>query len=399
MYPILKMNTIKASLLLLLFPAILACNSKSNSQERLTKSEEQLLGLRISAMKAHNIPRSINKDGQVRWIEKPYDWTEGFWPGTCWMMYSNTKDGQWKEAALASQKIFEQHKNLTNDHDLGFIFNNSYGKAYQITGIDHYKQVLIDASNSLITRFNKNTGCIQSWDVVGNWQEKRGWKFPVIIDNMMNLEMLFEVANITKKDVYRNIAITHANTTMLNHFRPDGSSYHVLDYNPETGEVMSKVTAQGYADDSAWARGQAWGLYAYTMCYRYTKDKKYLDFAEKIANFILGHPNYPKDGVPYWDFNAPNIPNAKRDASAGAIIASALIELSTYTNDKYLENAKHILNSLATDAYTAKKDTNGNFVLMHSVGSIPHGNEIDVPLNYADYYYIEALMRLNDKKS
>jgi uncharacterized protein YyaL (SSP411 family) len=193
------------------------------------------------------------------------------------------------------------------------------------------------------------------------------------------------------------IAITHANTTMKNHFRPDGSSYHVVDYNPQTGNVISKITAQGYADESAWARGQAWGLYSFTMCYRYTKDKKYLDFAEKIAKFILNNPNYPKDGVPYWDFNAPNIPNAPRDASSGAILASGLIELSSYTNDKYLKQAIHIVKSLASDDYTAKFGENGYFVLKNSVGSLPMGNEVSVPLNYADYYYIEALLELKKR--
>ncbi len=390
------MNIIKLSFLLITL-TILSCKSPTNTQLRLQNIEHQLIELRKAAMKENNIPRSINENGGIRWIEKPYDWTEGFWSGTSWMMYENSKDEKWKVAAIASQKIFEDHKNLTNDHDLGFIFNNSFGKAYKITGEEHYKQVLIDASKSLITRFNKNVGCIQSWDVVGNWQAERGWKFPVIIDNLMNLEMLFEVYNITQDTLYRNVAIEHANTTMENHFREDGSSFHVVDYNPETGEVSSQVTAQGYADDSAWARGQAWALYGYTMCYRYTKDKKYLDFAEKIANFILNHPNYPKDGVPYWDFNAPKIPSEPRDASAGAITASALIELSGYTNNRYLKNAELIINSLASDTYTAKIGTNGNFVLMHSVGSIPHGNEIDVPLNYADYYYIEALSRLKKK--
>jgi len=170
-----------------------------------------------------------------------------------------------------------------------------------------------------------------------------------------------------------------------------------LQFNKVYTEGISKITAQGYANESAWARGQAWGLYAYTMCYRYTKDKKYLDFAEKIGKFILTNPNYPQDGVPYWDFNAPNIPNAPRDASSGAILASGLIELSTYTNDKYLKQATHILKSLASDDYTAKLGENGNFVLKNSVGSLPMGNEVSVPLNYADYYYIEALMELKKR--
>src|SRR5690606_13199693 len=185
--------------------------------------------------------------------------------------------------------------------------------------------------------------------------------------------------------------------TMKNHFRPDGSSYHVVDYDPQTGEITHRVTAQGFADESAWARGQSWALYGYTMCYRYTKDQKYLDMAEKIANFILNHPNYPKDGVPYWDFNAPNVPHELRDASAGAITASALLELSDYTDDNYLEDAMLILNTLASDTYTAKAGETGNFIFKHSVGSVPHGNEIDVALDYADYYYTEALMRANQK--
>lgn len=377
--------------------AIFACTSKNDTEIRLEKIGRHLEGLREVAMAENNIPRSITKDGAIRWITQPYDWTEGFWAGTCWMLYERTQDEKWKEAAIASQKLVEHHKNLTNDHDLGFIFNNSYGKAYRITGDKHYKQVLIDASNALVTRFNEKIGCIQSWDVVGNWQAERGWQFPVIIDNLMNLEMLFEASNITGDSSYRNIAIAHANTTMENHFRPDGSSYHVVDYDPDTGAVRSRVTAQGYADESAWARGQAWALYGYTMCYRYTKDQKYLDFAKKIADFILSHPNYPEDGVPYWDFDAANIPNAPRDASAGAIMASALIELSSYTDSKYLSSARLILDSLASDAYSAGQGENGNFVLMHSVGNFPGGNEIDVPLNYADYYYIESLSRLKEK--
>lgn len=394
------MNIIKSTTLLLLSQMVLGCATNYDTTEsRLQRTEEQLTGLRNIAMEENNIPRSINEDGTIRWIRTPYDWTEGFWSGTCWMQYERTGDKKWKEAAIAAQKLIEHHKDLTNDHDLGFIFNNSYGKAYRVTGEESYKQVLIDASNALITRFNENVGCIQSWDVVGNWQEERGWKFPVIIDNLMNLEMLFEASRLTGDTSYKNIAITHANTTMEKHFRSDGSSYHVVDYDPNTGEVITQVTAQGYADESAWARGQAWALYGYTMCYRYTKDQKYLDLAEKIVDFILSHPNYPEDGVPYWDFNAPKIPNEHKDASSGAILASALLELSDYTDGKYVNQAKLILDSLSSEAYSAKIGENGNFVLMHSVGSIPHGNEIGVPLNYADYYYIEALIRLQEKGS
>jgi hypothetical protein len=388
---------ISRAVILSLFIIMSSCKTTEFSQGPLKESEKQLNGLRIISMEANKIPRTIENNGKIRWVADEYDWTKGFWPGVCWMQYENTLDTKWKDAAESNQKIFLSDKDLTNDHDLGFLFNNSYGKAYKITKDPKCKQVLIDASNSLITRFNKNVGCIQSWDLIDNWQSKKGWSFPVIIDNMMNLEMLFEVSLLTGDQKYKEIAIMHANTTMKNHFRPDGSSYHVIDYNPQTGNVISKITAQGYADESAWARGQAWGLYSFTMCYRYTKDKKYLDFAEKIAKFILNNPNYPKDGVPYWDFNAPNIPNAPRDASSGAILASGLIELSSFTNDKYLKQATHIIKSLSTDNYTAKFGENGCFVLKNSVGSLPMGSEISVPLNYADYYYIEALLGLKKR--
>ena len=391
-----KKRTLKITMLMV-FAVLNSCKTTTDFSEiNLKKSEKQLVALREISVKETKIPRTV-KEGSLSWVHKGYDWTIGFWPGTCWMMYETTKDPKWKDAAIKGQELYTEYKNLTNDHDLGFIFNNSYGKAYKITKDEACKKVLIDASNSLITRFNKNVGLIQSWDVIDNWQSKRGWKFPVIIDNMMNLEMLFEASEITGDNKYKKIAITHANTTMRNHFRSDYSSYHVLDYDPETGTILSKVTAQGYADDSAWARGQSWGLYAYTMCYRYTKDKKYLDFAEKIAGFILNHQNYPKDGVPYWDYNAPNIPNADRDASSAAILASGLLELSDYTNGKYKKEAQHILNSLASKNYTAEYGENGNFVLKHNVGSFPAGKEVNVPINYADYYYIEALLRLQER--
>lgn len=380
--------------MLLLSVVVLNCTSNKSGLPEIGTLGEELRPLVAVSMENNKIPRTLNEDGSIRWIAEPYDWTEGFWPGVCWMLYDYTGNEEWKQAAASSQKIYEDHKDLTTDHDLGFIFNNSYGKGYKITGNKEYKQVLLDAAESLITRFNENVGCIQSWDVADNWQATRGWKFPVIVDNLMNLELLFEATKLTGKEKYAQIAIQHANTTMRNHFRKDGSSYHVVDYDPQTGAVRSKETAQGYADESAWARGQAWALYGYTMCYRYTKDEKYLQLAEKIANFILTHPNYPKNGVPYWDFNAPKIPDEPRDASAGAIMASAWIELDEYSDNNYLDEAKKVLTTLSSERFL---NIDGqHFLLNHSVGSIPHGNEIDVPLVYADYYYIEALIRMEN---
>lgn len=365
-------------------------------ESKISRAGEQLNLLLEDANKANRIPRTIGKDGEMHWAKPGFDWTEGFFSGTCWYMYEFTGDNKWKEGAENSQKLFYDHRLITRSHDLGFVFNCSYGNEYRLTNNAKAKQVMIEAANSLSTRFNPNVGCILSWNVDRGWQATRGWKFPVIIDNMMNLELLFKVSELTGDKKYWNIAVSHANTTIKNHFRKDNSSYHVVDYDPETGKVRNKHTAQGKAHESRWARGQAWGLYGYVVCYRFTKDKKYLKQAEKIAKFIMNSPEIPEDKIPYWDFDADKIPNEPRDASAAAIVASALVELSEYAGDKYLDYAREIVNSLSSDAYLAKVGTNKHFVLEHSVGSIPHNNEIDVPLNYADYYYIETLMRLKE---
>ena len=383
---------------------ILGCmNTSSKGQndlgkERLNKFEEQMSLLLDDALTANRNPRTIDDKGEVHWTNTNFDWTEGFFPGSCWYLYEFTNDEKWKQAAEKIQAQFENHKYLTTNHDLGFVFNCSYGNGYRLTKNDHFKEVLITAADSLLSRFNPTVGCIKSWDVDRGWQSQRNWMFPVIIDNMMNLELLFEVSALTGNDTYKQVAISHADTTLKNHFRTDNSSYHVVDYNPDTGEVRGKQTAQGFADNSSWARGQAWGLYGYTLCYRYTKDKKYLEQAQKIAQYILEYPDMPSDLVPYWDYNAPNRPNEPRDVSAAAITASALIELSNYSNKSYSIQAEKILDVLASEKYTATIGTNKHFVLKHSVGSIPHKNEIDVPLNYADYYYLEALMRHNSSK-
>ena len=377
--------------------AFAACNSSidkdKGGDERLSLMEQQLGALLTIALEEQRIPRTVH-DEKLRFTGQRFDWTEGFFPGTCWYMYELTQDEKWKNAALSLQELYIDHRFRTTNHDLGFVFNCSFGHGYRLQKDDKSKQVLIDAANSLITRFNPTVGCIKSWDVDRGWQSERGWQYPVIIDNMMNLELLFEVSKLTGDQKYYDIAITHALTTIKNHFREDNSSYHVIDYDTLTGEIRNRHTAQGFAHESAWARGQAWGLYGFIICYRYTKDNRFLEQAEKIASFILNHPNLPEDKVPYWDFNAPNIPDEYRDASAATIIASAFIELDRYSSNTYIDRANDIINNLSSDKYFAKTGENYNFLLKHSVGSIPHGNEIDVPLNYADYYYTEAIYRL-----
>jgi uncharacterized protein YyaL (SSP411 family) len=248
---------------------------------------------------------------------------------------------------------------------------------------------MLTGAASLASRFNPDYGVIKSWD---GWKE---YDYPVIIDNMMNLEFLFWAAKASGNKKYYNLSVTHADNTIKNHFRKDFSSYHVVCYG-KAGKVLAQKTHQGAADSSAWARGQGWGLYGYTVMYRETKQKKYLEQAEHIANFILNHPNLPEDKIPYWDFNAPGIPNEERDVSAATVMSSALFELSQYSKKntkKYFDAATAMLSSLTTAKYKADIGTNGNFILKHSVGSKPHHSEVDVPLVYADYYYLEALLR------
>jgi hypothetical protein len=266
----------------------------------------------------------------------------------------------------------------------------SFGNGYRLTNNPAYKDVILNASKSLSTRYRPTVGCIRSWD----WGK---WQYPVIIDNMMNLELMFFASRNPGFEKMGKIAVSHADVTMANHFRPDASCYHVVSYDTITGKAMVHQTRQGYADESAWARGQGWALYGYTMCYRETKDPKYLNHAKKIANFLINHPRLPKDKIPFWDYDDPAIPNTVRDASAGAIMCSALIELSQYVNKrtskKYVKVAETQLRTLSLPEFRATLGSNGNFILMHSTGSKPEKSEVDVPLSYADYYYIEAMMR------
>lgn len=339
---------------------------------------------------ADSIPRSFNHAG--KWVNANSEyWTSGFPPGVMAYLYSANKDAELKTNYLRELKIMEKEQFNTGSHDVGFMMYCSYGTALNNDPNNaEYKKILMNTARSLSTRFNPVVGCTMSW-------KSQPGQFRVIIDNMMNLELLMWATKFSGDSSFAKIAITHANTTMKNHFRPDGSSYHLVIYNPETGAVIKKQTVQGAADESAWARGQGWGLYGFTMMYRYTRDPKYLAHANKIANFILTNPTLPADKIPYWDYSAPGIPNTYRDASAGSLYASALIELAGYTDPanakRYMDAAETIIKSLSTPEYKAAYGENGGFILKHGVGHLPKGSEIDVPLTYGDYYFVEALMR------
>ena len=339
------------------------------------------------------IPKTIDKLGRMVYIPID-DWCSGFFPGSLCYLYQLTNDKSWLLQSKRFTEALDSIQYLTWHHDVGFMIGSSYLNIYRLSPNKAYKKAIIQTAKSLCTRFRKKAGVIQSWNVDRGWQSKRGWTCPVIIDNMMNLELLFEATRLSGDSTYWKVAVSHANKTLENQFRKDGSCYHVVDYDPNNGAVLHRQTAQGYADNSAWARGQAWAVYGYTVCYRYTHDRKYLDQAVKTLNFVMQNPNLPEDLIPYWDFDAPNIPNEPRDVSSAACIASALYEMNNYLPDNgYTSLADRIICSLSSPEYRAPLGKNGCFLLMHSVGSIPHNNEIDVPLNYADYYFLEALTR------
>ncbi len=333
------------------------------------------------------VPRTM-EDGKLKLIPSR-DWVSGFFPGQLWFLYEFTRNNFWKNQADSFTVLLNKEQWNAGTHDMGFKIFCSYGQGYRLTQNPAYKQVIIQSAATLTKRFNKTIGAIKSWDFV-----RQNWQYPVIVDNMMNLELLFAATQLTGDSTYWHIAVTHANTTLQNHFRANNSSYHLVDYDTVTGKPRGKQTMQGYADSSSWARGQAWGLYGYTMCYRFTKDARYLQQAEKIAAYIINDPNLPEDAIPYWDYNAPDKALQPRDASAAAITASALYELAGYSRQakNYKAFARKILHSL-TLYYRSPIGENKGFLLLHSTGHKPVNSEVDVPISYADYYYLEALLR------
>lgn len=346
-------------------------------------------GFLLESLKGQtNLPRTF-VDGRLGLV-RPVDWTSGFFPGSLWYLYECTGDSRWKAAARDYTARLESIQHHDRSHDVGFMLNCSYGNGYRLTADPEYRQVLIQGARTLRTRFSPQVGLIRSWDH-GKWQ------YPVIIDNMMNLELLTWASREASDSDLDQVANQHARLTLENHFRADASSWHVVDYNPTNGAVLQKTTHQGAADSSAWARGQAWGLYGFTMMHRETGRPEYLAQAGRVARFLMNHPRLPEDKVPYWDFDAPDIPNAPRDASAAAIMASALIELSRKVEPEFgrqcLELARQQLLSLSSPAYLAAVGENGGFLLRHCVGHLPKHSEVDVPLVYADYYFLEALLR------
>ena len=393
-------NSMKRLFAFMVLPALLAVSCcRQESMEELTARvfERAAVQMKILDQNVDSIavlnpgeavyPRSIKPDGSL--MSSGYKWwCSGFYPGSLWYIYEYTGDESFKNLALKYQVGLDPLRFRTDDHDIGFQLMCSYGNCLRLTGDQECIPVIIDGARSLATRFDPEVGCTRSWN-------NNKYTFPVIIDNMMNLELFLKAVELGGDDSLKNIALTHARTTMKNHFREDFSCFHLVDYNPETGEIIRKQTVQGYADDSAWARGQAWALYGYPMMYRFTKEQDMLDQAVAIAEYLL--PRLPEDGVPFWDYDSPLIPDDVMDASSASIMASALIELSTYVDAeksaRYLAAAEKMLRTLASDKYLAEEGEQYGFLLRHSTGNKNGNSEVDVPLTYADYYFLEALLR------
>ncbi len=365
----------------------------NNSLDYSVKQVEKTLALIPD--KTKDIPRNINS-GSTKWRFVNFrDWTSGFWPGTLWYLYEYNHDPKLKtEADHFSRLLTPLSNEAAFDHDLGFQIFCSFGNGYRITKNPEYKKVILKTADVLATLYNPKAGTILSWPR----EVKKFGGHNTIIDNMINLELLFWASkNGGSKKLY-DIAVKHAETTMHNHFRPDFTSYHVVVYDTLTGKKIKAITHQGYADNSMWARGQSWAIYGFTMCFKETKKPEFLNFAQKATDVYL--KTFPADLVPYWDFNDPKIPNAPRDASAAAVTASALIDLYSYIKDPvkkkyYFTKAKAMLEELSSPRY--QSGDKNSAILLHSTGHHPNGTEVDASINYADYYYVEALMKLRKK--
>lgn len=322
-------------------------------------------------------------------LTEPEAWTSGFYPGCLWYANQLSQNSKLLESAIKFTEGLKDQQYNTNHHDIGFMILNSYGLGYNHTEKEEYRNIILQSANSLATRFNPIVGCIQSWD--GDFQ--------VIIDNMMNLEILIWAAkNGGNKDLY-NIAVSHADKTIENHLRKDGGSYHVVHFDPAKGEVIKKRTHQGYADNSTWARGQAWGIYGFTMMYRETQDSKYLETATKMANYFIA--NLPEDYIPYWDFNLPESSDRKyKDASAATIALSALLELRYYIDNKskYDSVIENIFNSLINNYISI--NTNSSGIINHCAYNANSNKQYDwdASTSWGDYYFLESLVRYKNFK-
>ena len=347
---------------------------------------------------ANGEPRAVH--GWMKWktgkseydMRSIYWWTSGHYPGALWYLYEATSDALFCDRATAWTEILEPVSTYEGNHDVGFMMYCSYGNARRLLKTDKYDAILAKTATTLCKRYNDSLGLIRSW---GKTDDEK--TFLVIPDNMMNLELLEAASAFSGEKRFAAVARSHADVSMRHHFRADGGCYHVLNYDQRPGflgTVQEIRRGQGLGCETAWSRGQSWGIYGYTMMYRFTREARYLAFAQKLADYAINHPAMPVDGIPPWDYGAPG---EERDSSAGSVMASALVELAGFVGGEkgtaYRAFAVKQLLALASPAYFSEGDEIGHFLLKHGVGHKPGGSEIDTPLDYGDYYFLEALLR------
>ena len=329
-----------------------------------------------------------------------YEWTPGFWTGEVWLAYEKTGDEALKKTAEIEVQDFYRRikeKDGVNHHDMGFLYCPSCVAAYKLTGNETGKEAAIMAADNLMTRFHEKGQFFQAWGTLGDENNYR-----LIIDCLLNMPLLFWAGEVTGDGEYAKKAEAHIKTAMKNIIREDHSTYHTFFFDVNTGEPKKGVTHQGYRDGSAWARGQAWGVYGTALGYRYTKEEKYIDAFRTVTEYFLSH--LPEDLVPYWDFEFTDGSDQPRDSSAAVIAACGMLEMSKYLSEEkaayYTGLARRLLYALVTKcAVTDPAQSNG--LLLHGTyaKSSPYNtcpnNGVDECVIWGDYFYMEALTRLS----
>ena len=364
---------------------------RSEAQYRRLENDAQKV--RVDKDGSHRIPHGYIAAENKLDMRPIFWWTSGHFPGSLWYLYEATGKDEWKCRAIDWTDTQAPAADYTGNHDTGFRMFCPLGNGRRLSPghRERYDALLVRSAATLCKRYHKGLGLLRSWGKIDDTKD-----FIVIPDNIMNLELLMWASKqkVPQASFFRKVALSHADVSMKNHFRNDGGTYHVLNYDQKTGRILEIYRGQGARCLTAWSRGQSWAIYGYTMMYRESGEKRFLDFACKLADFAINHPNMPADGIPYWDFGAPG---EERDTSAASVMASGLLELARFVPGEkgkaYRAFAVKQLLALASPEYLAKEGENGGFLLKHGVGHKPIGSEIDVPLDYGDYYFLEALLR------
>ncbi len=327
------------------------------------------------------------------------DWTNGFWTGQLWLAYEQTKEAAFKEAALYQVPGFRERlikRIVVDHHDMGFLYTPSCVAAYKLTGDKLARETALMAADNLIGRFQDKGEFFQAWGKLGDPKEYR-----LIIDCLLNMPLLFWASEETKDSKYRETALRHIRTSMNYVVREDSSTYHTYYFDPETGNPVRGVTAQGYRDGSIWARGQAWGIYGSAIAYKYCPDPMYIESFRKITACFMEH--LPKDLVPYWDFDFTDGSGEPRDSSSAAIAACGMLEMAEYLEPEeakdLLQQAKRLIKALTRHCLSHPGE-NTNGILLHSTyaKSSPYNTVTDSGVDectlWGDYFYTEALVRI-----